>query len=118
MKNKYFCNLKKNDDLYIFINDGNTIKLYRTKVICNIHGLLNWMVCFYNPLQQKRAISFVDDGIAEVAKLDRQTERIGMLISNLDKVLDVMNGLIKNLDQIGLISSLLLNNYYEAETPD
>jgi hypothetical protein len=117
MGNKYFSNLKKNDDLYIFINDDNTIKLYRVKVIFNIHGLLNWMIYFYNPLQQKRVISFVD-GIAEVAKLDRQTESIEILISNLDKVLRVMNGLIKNLDQIGLISSLLINNYYETETPD
>lgn len=114
MGNKYFSNLKKNDDLYIFINDGNTIKLYRTKVTCNIHGLLNWMVCFYNPLQQKRAFSFVD-GIAEVAKLGGQTESVEFLISNLDKVLRVMNGLIKNLDQIGLISSLLINKYYETE---
>lgn len=114
MGNKYFSNLKKNDDLYIFINDGNTIKLYRTKVICNIHGLLNWMVCFYNPLQQKRDISFVD-GIAKVAKLGGQAESVEFLISNLDKVLRIMNGLIKNLDQIGLISSLLINKYYETE---
>ena len=117
MGNKYFSNLKKNDDLYIFINDGNTIKLYKTKVIFNIHGLLNWMVCFYNPLHQKRYTSFVN-GIAEVGILGEQTENIGILISNLDRVLKVMNGLIKNLDQIGLISSLLLNNYYETETPD
>lgn len=113
-----FINLKKNDDLYIFIKDGNTIKLYKSKVIFNIHyASLKSMICFYNPSQQKRYTPFVD-GIAEVAKLGRQTERIGMLISNLDKVLDVMNGLIKNLDQIGLISSLLLNNYYETEAPD
>jgi len=117
MGNKYFSNLKKNDDLYIFINDGNTIKLYRTKVICNIHGLLNWMVCFYNPLQQKTSYLIVD-GIAEVEKLGGQAESVEFLISSLDKVLHVMNGLIKNLDQIGLISSLLLNNYYETETPD
>ncbi len=118
MGNKYFSNLKKNDDLYIFINDGNTIKLYRTKIIFNIHHtLLNWMVCFYNPLQQKRTTSFVN-GISEMEKLGRQTENIGILISNLDRVLRVMNGLIKNLDQIGLISSLLINNYYETETPD
>ena len=114
MENKYFSNLKKNDDIYIFINDGNTIKIYKSKVICNIHGLFNWMVCFYNPLKQKRTTSFVD-GIAEVAKLDRQTESIEILISSLDKVLMVMNGLIKNLNQIGLISSLLINKYYETE---
>lgn len=114
MVNKYFSNLKKNDDLYIFINDGNTIKLYRSKVICNIHGLLNWMVCFYNPLRQKRTTSFVD-GTAEVKRLGGQAESIEFLISNLDKVLSVMGALVKNLDQIGLISSLLINNYYEAE---
>jgi len=117
MGNKYFSNLKKNDDLYIFINDGNVIKIYRTKIICNMHGLLNWLVCFYNPLQQKPAYSLVDE-IAEVAKLGGQAESVEFLISNLDKVLHVMNGFIKNLDQIGLISSLLLNNYYETETPD
>ena len=112
-----FNNLKKNDDLYIFVNDGNTIKLYKSKVIFNIHLPLNGMICFYNPLRQKRATSFVDE-INEVKRLGGQAESIEFLISNLNKVLGIMNGLTKNLDQNGLISSLLINNYYETEMPN
>lgn len=114
MRIKRFDNLKKNDDLYIFVNDGDAIKLYRTKVVCNIHLTSDGVIFFYNPLKQKRVMSFVDE-TAEVKRLCSPTERIEFLISNLDKVLRVMNGLIKNLDQIGLISSLLINKYYETE---